>query len=862
MGIADLRIADLRISEHTQLLQLKRLIKAAGESSPQPNREPLDTAFLSTIACLTALNVLARNNCLHNFQNPVKTFSTSESIDIFSLDCDALSALANALHQRAMRLAPATVRNIMPPPGSVTKKQCTAFRNFLQATRTFPLFASEAVIGHAYQLGAQTRRKVALKEVQSSNKDVSAETLISFTQLYTPAWVVETLVSKTIPENCSADFNIIDPACGGGNFLLPAFDRLLESFKKEGMSETEAVSHMAEGALSGVDLDPHAIWFTHMALTVRCLRLDAPLEKHFQGIQLLPTADQQNLLGTLDRNYDLSHGHPLSKKYNAVVTNPPYIGRKLLSRELKQLLKTHYPDDSHDISVAFTRRCLELLKDSGRLGLITQSSILYLPSSRPFREKLIESYTPTLVIEAGTGIFPLQSGEKIDSVIMVIEQKEKNSEAEDEKCLFINLRTEDDKHQSLVCALKDWESFPNAFLRKVSAFKKFPNCQFNYSCPQAALNLFEKLPKLEEFADVRQGLATTDNERFVRYVWEVPKGEIGKVWFPYVKGAGSKRWYSPILNVVNWENDGEEIKAAVSKAYPYLKGKVHWVVKNEKHYFREGLSFSFVNSQNFAARLMPAGCIFDVAASAIFPLKVNRLTLLAFLNSSYAGKVAHLINPTINFQVGDVKRLPFIPFSEDESDKIAKLASICVEATETLMVERDFHVFQLLKKCSHLPMHSRVSRITTNSPQTAFLEHCARVRESDKTLESAEADIDRFVLKTLKTKEILSANEFDEIEKWLLTAPGKSRGEFTRSRTEPLSQREFAERFICSLAIDNQPIELASADFKWLEAALQSSIPDWINERFAEFQRQQFAAACIESDDLLRNFRALSQSHS
>lgn len=159
-------------------------------------------------------------------------------------------------------------------------------------------------------------------------------------------------------------------------------------------------------------------------------------------------------------------------------------------------------------------------------------------------------------------------------------------------------------------------------------------------------------------------------------------------------------------------------------------------------------------------------------------------------------------------------------------------------------------------------MHSRVSRITTNSPQTAFLEHCARVRESDKTLESAEADIDRFVLKTLKTKEILSANEFDEIEKWLLTAPGKSRGEFTRSRTEPLSQREFAERFICSLAIDNQPIELASADFKWLEAALQSSIPDWINERFAEFQRQQFAAACIESDDLLRNFRALSQSHS
>ncbi|MBA3859334.1 MAG: hypothetical protein C0507_20715 [Cyanobacteria bacterium PR.3.49] len=865
-------LTNLRISEHTQLLQLKRLIKAAAGDSSKSDQKPLDTAFLSTIVCLTALNVLARNGCLQHLQELFSVVSTPEPFDIFSLEPDQLSALATALFQRATKLAPATVRNAMPAPLSITKKQCTAFRNFLQATNTFPLFAKESAIAHAYQLCAQSRRKIALKQVQSSNKEIAAETLISFTQLYTPGWVVETLIENTIPERCQKEFNVIDPACGGGNFLLPAFDHLLQSFTNEGLSEREAVELIADGLLCGVDLDPHAVWITHMALTVRCLRLEAPREIQFKGIQLLSPAEKDNLLGSLDRSYDSQPDHPLGKRYNAVLTNPPYIGRKLLSRELKQLLKTHYAEDSHDISVAFTRRCLELLKDNGRLGLITQSSILYLPSSRPFRETLINSHRPELVIEAGTGIFPLQSGEKIDSVIMVIGQKAEKQKSgnprdenqkyeignqENENCLFINLRAEDDKPLALGRALREPGRFSNAYLRSLSAFRRFPNCQFNYSCPQAALTLFEKLPKLEEFADVRQGLATTNNARFVRFIWEVPKQDLCKIWFPYVKGAGSKRWYSPILNVVNWENDGAEIKTAVSEAYPYLKGKVHWVVKNEKHYFREGLSFSFVNSQNFAARLMPSGCIFDVAASALFPLKINRLTLLAFLNSSYAGKMAHLINPTINFQVGDVKRLPFIPFSEDECDELAKLAAICIEASKTLMSERDFHIALVLDNTNDLPMLENILSKRNSSVEAAFQEHCTSVKENDRLLESTETQIDKFVLSTLETKRILSPGEYDEIEKWLLTASG-------RARTEPLSEREYAERSLFRLALipSSQQNKLSAPDIEWLEEALQSTIPKWIEERFAEFQRQQFSAVCIDNSNLLRNFPALSQSRS
>lgn len=835
-------------SEHTQLLQLKRFIKAAADDTANSAVKPLDPSLLSTVVCLVSLNVLARNGCLCNLQETTGELS--------SLSCNEVSKLAKLLHERARRIAPHSVREVMPEPAPLTKKQHTAFKKFIQTTQSFPLFASESAIGHAYQLCAQSRRKLALKQVQSSNKDVNAEALISFTQLYTPEWVVQTIIDKTVTDRCASDFNVIDPACGGGNFLLPAFERLLRIFLNQGASESEAVKRLAAGALSGVDLDPHAIWITHMALGVRCLRLITPVEILFEGIQLLPTDQGKNLLGTLDRTYDSAPDHPLSKKYNAVITNPPYIGRKLLSRDLKRLLKLHYADDSHDISVAFTRRCLEFLKENGRLGLITQSSILYLPSSKPFREKLIESYNPTLVIEAGTGVFPLQSGEKIDSVIIIIEQKVVSSPSDDH-CLFINLRAQKEKAEALAQSLRKPESAPDTYFRPLAGFSRFPNCQFNYSSPQAALTLFEKLPKLENFADVRQGLATTDNDRFVRYVWEVPKEELGKIWFPYVKGAGSKRWYSPILHVVNWENDGQEIKEAVSKAYPYLKGKVHWVVKNEKHYFREGLSFSFVNTQNFAARLMPTGCIFDVAASALFPININRLTLLAFLNSSYAGKMANLINPTINFQVGDVKRLPFITFTDEESEDVQRLAAICVEATENLIKERDFHVVKLLSKASILPGHEGVEGKTRISAQAAFQEHCATVRENDLLLEKTESKIDQSFLQALKAKQILTTNEFEDLENWLLTSP-------KRTRVEALSERDFAERFICSLAIesDSSQIELSDADRIWLENAIGSSITEWLKDAFAEFQIQQFSAACIDGDALLRNFRALSRSRS
>jgi len=732
----------LKSKEHNQLLELKRLVKAIGSKQLEGSSNGLAPDLISTIVALIGLNVLSRHGCLRNLDEKAENIEALSSREI--------SRLAAALYGRARNLAPAEVRDCVPAPAEINDKQLTVFKNFLQATRQFPLYAKESVIGHAYQLCSHQKRRDALRQVQSSNKDMSSEALIAFTQLYTPDWVVDLLLAHTLNLEISKpeEVSVIDPACGGGNILLPAFDSLLSVLHSAGLSESEAAEYMARGGLCGLDIDPHGIWTTCFALTVRCLRMQKPQALFFEGIQVLKKkGEQQNILGTLDRSYDLIERHPLSRRYAAVLTNPPYIGRKLLSRELKQLLRENYPDDSHDISVAFTRRCLELLDERGKLGLITQSSILYLPSSREFRNHVIESYLPDVVIEAGPGVFPLQTGEKIDSVIMVLGPRQTSKET-----LFVNLRKEKDKESRLKEVLQSPRQSPLAFSRCIKAFKRFPNSQFNYSCPDAAVTLLEKLPALGDFAEVRQGLATTDNQRFVKHIWEIEEEELNKVWFPYVKGAGSQRWFSPVVNVVKWENNGEEIKEAVSKAYPYLKGKVHWVVKNEKYYFREGLSFSFVNNSNFAVRLLPAGCIFDVAASALFPTKIDRYALLAFLNSSFAGKMAHLINPTINFQVGDVKRLPIIEFTDAEAADLAVLAIECIESTKSIARQKN----------ESSMWYEKVMNLETSASKDVSTE-----KEYREALKISESKIDALVLNALIDRKILSESEMDEIEAWI-----------------------------------------------------------------------------------------------
>ena len=196
-------------------------------------------------------------------------------------------------------------------------------------------------------------------------------------------------------------------------------------------------------------------------------------------------------------------------------------------------------------------------------------------------------------------------------------------------------------------------------------FAAIPGAPWVYWITPSLRALFKTLPNLGEVASPKSGMATTDNFRFLRFWWEVGSSKIERnlneiteaylsrfKWFPYMKGGNFKRWWGNQEHVVNWFKDGEEVKSWNAQRY------INWSRKivSPEFYFRSGVTYSYLTTGSFSARLSPGGFIFDVAGSSLFPSDIS--LVLAILNSTFAAYALKLINPTVNFQVGDLARLP------------------------------------------------------------------------------------------------------------------------------------------------------------------------------------------------------------
>lgn len=550
-----------------------------------------------------------------------------------------------------------------------------------------------AFVGNVLECLNNAEKKQANKTIASPDKSTGNEELISFTQVLTPPWVVKNILLETLvkgPLQKSANdlkslraLRVLDPAMGTGNFLFGALEIFVDCYLDLDLSPGEAFAETLENNLWGADIDKTALDVARLIASALGLKsgLDvnalSTLGKNWQLVSK-HAQETDRMLGSLTPTPET--GSPLARdNYDVVVTNPPYLGRKLLDRKLKSRLKELYPGCQNELGHCFLVRSLDWCRPGGKIGFITQSSLLSLPSARAVREKLLLNTVLDGVTALGAGVFPLLSGEKADSFILIATKQEAIKEITVKEVKYTDLRNVQEKAQVLRNIMDGKISFP-ILIRRQEDFASDANLTFNFKRPRAANLLYAKLPRLGSLAEIKQGLATSNNERFVRYFWEVAPGDIGKDWQPYIKGKGTTRWYHPLEHVVLWQNDGEAVKNAVNKAYPYLKGKVQWVVKNEDYYFKPGLTFSFVNASALAVRQMPAGCIFDVGGSAIFPTAIDEHLLLAYLNSGLAITFAQDINPTINYQVGDLKQIPVPQFAgQIKLDLIA----LCQESIET-----------------------------------------------------------------------------------------------------------------------------------------------------------------------------------
>jgi len=537
------------------------------------------------------------------------------------------------------------------------------------------LCKSDDALGQVYQAINAPALEAAYRATARDGRKFMAAEIPAVTQLFTPKWVVEFLLQNTLgklwvemhpdsrlwhghlahasdarmggtPIPRARDLRICDPACGTMNFGLVALDILRQIYREEidragrpgwperpsCSAENEIDDHIIQYNLIGFDIDPVAIDLARLSLEIKIGK---------------PIAEGKHRLEVRDALFDKKIGGG----FDVVVTNPPYLSARNLDPAVVRRLKSRSPAGWRDLYACFMLRALEMLRPGGRTGILSMQSFMFTAAFERMRRQLAGQAQVQAVAHFGPGLFDIGNPGTLQTAAVVLQRKP----AADCPGVFYRLVDAKEKHAALARAIRSSDSFKLTQAELAS----LPRSAWMYWISPAVRRVFHDFPKLGEIAPPRQGLATTDNRRFVRYWWEVEGPRFSgarEKWMPYAKGGRFRRWYESARHRVNWQDDGREIKASIVERYPYLDGQWQWVAKNSGWYGREGITYSYLTSGSFSARRLEAGTIFDVAGSSLFP--DDPLAMLGVLNSAVAATLLSAINPTVNFQVGDLRQLP------------------------------------------------------------------------------------------------------------------------------------------------------------------------------------------------------------
>lgn len=355
----------------------------------------------------------------------------------------------------------------------------------------------------------------------------------------------------------------------------------------------------------------------------------------------------------------ICQGRIMSNKYCVVSTNPPYMGISNGNAKLNEYVKKNYPDSKADLFAVFIERCGQMMKKNGYQAMITQHAWMFLSSFEKLRSKLQMTDIVNMA-HLGARAFEEIGGEVVQTTSFVM-RKSHIVEYRGTYCRLIEPTTQKGKEEMYLAGEK-------RYMAVQDNFTKIPGSPVAYWASPKVLNGFLN-QSIGESMLLCQGLTTTDNEKYVRYWQELDIGNIGfsydskdakisgKKWFPFNKGGAYCKWYGNNELVVNYKNDGEEIKSDVLQKYKYLKTP-DFVVKNSKTYFEEGLTWSAL-SNDFSIRWFPQGAICADKGQGLFAEKDILYYVCGFLNSCVTKVYLQFISPTLDFNCGYIRKLPF-----------------------------------------------------------------------------------------------------------------------------------------------------------------------------------------------------------
>jgi len=358
----------------------------------------------------------------------------------------------------------------------------------------------------------------------------------------------------------------------------------------------------------------------------------------------------------------------LQKKYHCTVANPPYMGGGKMNAELSKFVKSKYPISKADLFSCFIERSLSFIPQNGLNGLVTMESWMFLSSFEALRKKIIENTCIQSLTHFGWHIMRITFG----TVTFILEKRRPDDKFRGTYSYMeidnINRETERPIH----FPVKDNGRFKIANQKD---FEKIPGSPIGYWASEKTFHLFSNSTNLEDVGLVRQGVSTSANERFLRIWSENNLNKIGFEinsnesackslfkWFPYNKGGGFRKWYGNQEYVINFADDGKEIKIFQSKLNQGWTARL----KSRDYYFKETISWSKISSK-FSTRYFPKGFIFDVAGCCYFPKK-DTTSILGYLNSNVVSKLLEYLSPTLNYEIEHIKKLPKINFTNVDVD--------------------------------------------------------------------------------------------------------------------------------------------------------------------------------------------------
>lgn len=383
----------------------------------------------------------------------------------------------------------------------------------------------------------------------------------------------------------------------------------------------------------------------------------------------------------------------LAEKYDAVVTNPPYMGSKFMSDKLSTFVKERYTDFKDDLFAAFIVRCSEMGHAHAKLGFFSPYVWMFIKSYEELRYFLCREHSIETLIQFEYSAFE-------EATVPVCTFVFANSRIA-KKAPY--LRLTEFRGGMEVQRVKTLEAIANHdcgyyYESASTSFSKIPGSPIAYWVSNALLKTFMLGSNLKKQGDTRQGMATSDNNRFLRLWHEVIRARLvtgcksaeqakhsSCKWFPYNKGGEFRKWYGNAEFVVNYENDGEAIKKYATDLYKsYTR-----TIKSMSMYFRSCLSWSKISSGQIAFRYYPSGFIFDVAGCCIFyDDKIEELYHFGFLNSVVAKTILELISPTLNYEAGHIASLPIIKGSN--ISPIDNVVECCIE-----LARKDWDSFEI-----------------------------------------------------------------------------------------------------------------------------------------------------------------------